>query len=594
MSTSSDGELEYLVHVHLRAEFAPETPVNRTGLNSNVATTLQRGGIETLGQLLELGTDGVMKTVRLTPKGKEQVRRLINFHGETNATPRPRESTHGPVDVLLELLGLENRAENRPKLENAEIGPFDVSDFERLSSVLLSRLGGPPDVYRRSSASRPSSRRAEVAAMAGPTLRRWIVRGRRPTDRDLGAVAFRAAEAFGMPRAQALEHYLELLAVAVRDTLTVEELAGGESPLADRPEETQEPGARWRPGHFARAPWFATLHARLILTGEPVLGLAEYVSGSQWPDPEPEAEHCWVGPDASVDVHGYTIDCSYVGTSLAAVPGGWLREEPTLIKPSLAVAQTIEPDPLVSEGSYESMGSGMRSRYLAWTAAGRPVDSGEPPFIDLMLATCERRLLIDLHSSPEREAEATSLIEILAPLAYRHHRAASFVEFTDVALALAGGEPASHSSLNALSLAIGKSVFEVGGIGVSEVLECLYRFDEAFLRTPARRCRAEFITLFRLRFHERYGEQAPVDVSYAPKLTVTYRPVNPSIDLFTFILPTPYPDLVIYSRTWCWNEFRELMRACSDELDAYSRYLGRQPKAAGTPEAERLLPPDLR
>jgi hypothetical protein len=111
-----------------------------------------------------------------------------------------------------------------------------------------------------------------------------------------------------------------------------------------------------------------------------------------------------------------------------------------------------------------------------------------------------------------------------------------------------------------------------------------------WLRTPATRCKVEFESLWSLRFAARYPHGFHVTVPRT-RISATYRAASG-----TFQAPfhgdfEMLPDVV--SDAGIAQKLKELVYACTDELDGYSRLLRRRPEMASKPQASLLLPEHL-
>jgi tellurite resistance protein len=112
----------------------------------------------------------------------------------------------------------------------------------------------------------------------------------------------------------------------------------------------------------------------------------------------------------------------------------------------------------------------------------------------------------------------------------------------------------------------------------------------AWLRTPAARCPDEFDELFTRRYREHFGDGMMLDRA-GPPLQAAYRPASPGIISRDLPAGQRVPDAGNAEAPL--GKLRDLASAVCTELDAYSRYLGRRPGAAGTVGALALLPPGL-
>ncbi|KVT53062.1 hypothetical protein WK53_07925 [Burkholderia ubonensis] len=110
-------------------------------------------------------------------------------------------------------------------------------------------------------------------------------------------------------------------------------------------------------------------------------------------------------------------------------------------------------------------------------------------------------------------------------------------------------------------------------------------------RTPVYRCEREFRQLFERKYAEKYrdGMKLPTNKT---KLR------QPPHTLFYALQDISYPDYItslpdLAAVTGPRNKLQELVYECSDALDAYSRFLGRNPDAEGSLEGGLLLPVEL-
>ena len=107
---------------------------------------------------------------------------------------------------------------------------------------------------------------------------------------------------------------------------------------------------------------------------------------------------------------------------------------------------------------------------------------------------------------------------------------------------------------------------------------------------PMTRCRPEFDALFQLLYRERFGAGIVVRPP-KERITVSYRPASSGLRGPITKTLDDIPDVA--PREELRKPLREIGSACSEQLDAYSRYLGRNPEARGSLRAAALLPAEL-
>ena len=140
----------------------------------------------------------------------------------------------------------------------------------------------------------------------------------------------------------------------------------------------------------------------------------------------------------------------------------------------------------------------------------------------------------------------------------------------------------------ALRVGLGELAADGTPVSADWALAWAYYHPEIYLRTPATRCAAEFEALFRTRYTERHGPGLPIRAT-AKMLTLDYHSASAGIGQAE--LSTKLPDVL--TQAGPSKKLAALVEECTTDLDAYSRYLGRNPDARGTLPAAALLPPEL-
>ena len=108
-------------------------------------------------------------------------------------------------------------------------------------------------------------------------------------------------------------------------------------------------------------------------------------------------------------------------------------------------------------------------------------------------------------------------------------------------------------------------------------------------RTPVSRCREEFEKLFEVRYKQKFGDGIVVKPNKT-NIKVEYRPATNSFYFQNYEIAS-MPDVTRLTKPI--NQFREIIELCTDELDAYSRFVGRKPDEKTSLEALSLLPQEL-
>lgn len=316
----------------------------------------------------------------------------------------------------------------------------------------------------------------------------------------------------------------------------------------------------------------------------------------------------WVPAGESTVVDGRLIagGMVYVGSGVQAVSG--YGTEPCLIDPSLQVRWNNPDwtgDTMGYWPSYSEIGPSARAAYLSWLENGRKDKSAYIGYVFLFFYGFERRLIGDLKcnvSHPEARiivAEIERLIGI-----YDTNR--SFSGYANGLLDFVKAQQSIDSDVqpvqwdptrgrswevpNAVLAGIGKHVARGLGIPAEWALSYIRHHPAGLLRTPATRCHEEFDELFKARYRERFGEGIRVR-PLSRKLTFSYKTAS---DGFLGEVSTTAGDIPdVNSAPSLLYKLRDLGKECSDDLDAYSRFLGRRPDETGTAAAIALLPNEL-
>lgn len=322
----------------------------------------------------------------------------------------------------------------------------------------------------------------------------------------------------------------------------------------------------------------------------------------------------WYAPGHSVQIQEIIIADGflYVGKSLASHAG----HHPTvvgLINPELSIQtvsaerrQAIFEADWSQDGilSYEILSPEMRGIFLGWLATGRKEREIPASALVLFLYGIEHRV-IELLNGERTLDELLALILELERLDvhYAHHQAIhpkiqGLIECCQVQLALSCQPetllallPIGQKLSVALKVALGRCIEIAKPIPMTLLWAWYQSSDIAVdLKTPAKRCERAFNFLIQTR-----GEQQGFSITtgdHLPRLPVVYKPFSPefgedgeSIPMINTI------DIAGFEPQLAFLE--PLIENCTNDLDAYSRLIGRSPEAEGTPVAVALLPQEL-
>ncbi len=294
----------------------------------------------------------------------------------------------------------------------------------------------------------------------------------------------------------------------------------------------------------------------------------------------------------------------YVGRSLNSV-SQYVTVDPALIDPSLPV-DNRSPD---TEGrhmgywpSYSAITPASRAAYLDWLAEGRP-GGAYVGYVFLFFYGIERRILYDIGHADITGEEAGALIAEVERLLGLYGENGSFSGYARGLLSLAnclrvdmdfsGLEPPlirqGWELPLEVKLALGSLVASGDPLPASWALSWLRLHPEISLRTAAIRCPDEFNDLFKLRYHEVHGAGMKIPRNKTP-LAHSYRPASASFSYPVKLGTGKLPDVTRLKRPI--RSLQKLAEAITDELDPYSRWVGKH-RDRDSLSAISLLPFEL-
>jgi uncharacterized tellurite resistance protein B-like protein len=296
----------------------------------------------------------------------------------------------------------------------------------------------------------------------------------------------------------------------------------------------------------------------------------------------------------------------YVGEELNAI-SEWRGVEPALINPRLQV-ESAQPDRIGAGLNYWPSYSGIpaesRAAYLEWLASGRSQSNVPIGYVFLFLYGLERRLMVDATKSHAARAERDPLVAEIDRLLRLYGDNRSFRGYAgtllDTVRVLSSDQrlydsppPTARCGYElplSARMAMAQLVADGRPIPAEWAWTWLTLHPQVSLRTAAQRCVAEFRSLFLSRYAQKFGDGMVLKPNKS-RLTITYRPASPS---FGGALEFPVDQLPdVTSLEAPLQRLQALADTCAEDLDAYSRWLGRNPEGRGSLGATALLPHDL-
>lgn len=313
----------------------------------------------------------------------------------------------------------------------------------------------------------------------------------------------------------------------------------------------------------------------------------------------------WVPLGETVTVQGLELPGGfYLGEGLVAVEP-MLGTDPALINPLLPV-DLHRPDlggqHMGYWPSYSDIPPASRGAYLRWLEAGR-VGGAYIGYVFLFFYGIERRVIFDATTSRSAEEEIPALLAEVDRLLALYGDNRSFQGYANDFLATARlvGGPKQVSDLTPPRTRVGWEIpldvkLAVGALAAADkpipaewALAWALTSPEIFPRTPATRCPDEFAQLFVIRYAEAHGDGLRIEPNKT-KLRLEYRPASASFGDAVELDSGGLPDVTCLAGPT--KELATMVTAVTDELDAYSRYVGRHDDRDSV-RALALLPPTI-
>lgn len=322
----------------------------------------------------------------------------------------------------------------------------------------------------------------------------------------------------------------------------------------------------------------------------------------------PAGQANWTIVRHPVSVAGQTVpgEMLYVGRGLVAASGGF--PEPSLIDPWLLVdwhlpdwrAETVPYWP-----SYSGLVPGARAAYLRWLATGRRHPDVPIGYVFLFFYGLERRVLLELPHLPDVQpselpvirAEVDELLRVYGGNRSFTGYARGFRDLLDMIALLrmdvcAGPPPVGDRRSAPALLRLGLSGFATNGRPVPAEWALAWLESCTGFRPSAnvRRCEPEFERLFRSRYTERYGAGMVLRLEDR-EISLDYQPASAGFRGWRPLVLHGRPEVI--EQEPAVRELVGLAEECAQALEAYGRYLAREPDGRGSIGAAGLLPVEL-
>lgn len=323
----------------------------------------------------------------------------------------------------------------------------------------------------------------------------------------------------------------------------------------------------------------------------------------------PVVDAQWIKRNDTVSIGGLRISGGmiYVGQRLQGKNG---KTDPALIDPGKSIDFDSDYGNTVNFHwpGYADALPQQRGAYLRWLADGRSSPDADIGYVLAFFYGLERRVLIDVEDGDEAASDIAQIIKELKRL-HKHYGSASPLfsrhctwlwEWLELRQTLCAHPRLYEQSIPPLSSDDGMPLYLRVALSQACADQIPLTPDLAWawllhdpaisLRTAATRCQHEFETLFRLRYGQ-LSAAARMPVSTNRELEVPgYEPLSPGLRGSSAVR-MPLGDLPeVTGPGVTLIALQMVVENCTQELDAYSRFIGRQPERRTHFDAWALLP----
>ena len=265
--------------------------------------------------------------------------------------------------------------------------------------------------------------------------------------------------------------------------------------------------------------------------------------------------------------------------------------------PSNAATPDVEGSSFSYWPSYADISPAARRAFLDWMRSGRRDPAYGIGFVFIFFYGLEHRVFV------EKGADTASIIQeverLLAIYGSNHSfhgYATNFLNFARISQGIRlAPPPLSPERVEGLEMGLatrlylGERLLQSPSLSAEDALRWVLASPETYLRTPAVRCFDELFALWKLRFGQHFPRGFVLNVK--SRVSLRYRAASAAFEVEVPGAHQEYPDPSRATKRL--EALRKLVAECTDELDAFSRLVGRKPSERRSMAAVALLPVDL-
>lgn len=317
---------------------------------------------------------------------------------------------------------------------------------------------------------------------------------------------------------------------------------------------------------------------------------------------ENQSKAKWISPRKKITIGEKTITGGlfYFGGVLIDDYG---RTESSLVDDGLSIknsSYTFTDYSLEYWPSFQSLSPKCRGAYIDWLASDRDMPDTPIGYLFLYFYGLERRITMDYKGgliSNQKCAEICKEILRLKSIFKKNYsfngyssRLLSYISIVHPSVfCLSDDEIEGSTHLDILKVKLARVAKNKKPLNSNLAYAWIRKHPDYNFRTPSRRCPEEFKALFTQKYKENYHDGIIIKPSRT-KLQLFYKPANGSMDYFKFGPSDLYDTTVLSAPV---KKLAAIATQCTDELDTYSRYLGKKNTHKEDIDAIALLPKDI-
>jgi uncharacterized tellurite resistance protein B-like protein len=311
----------------------------------------------------------------------------------------------------------------------------------------------------------------------------------------------------------------------------------------------------------------------------------------------------WIASNEEVQVGNKVIQNGFFYLGGVLKGQYQVQTESSLVDDTLpikAAEYTFEDGSLNYWPMFYTLSPMCRGAYIDWLASDRNMTDVPIGYLFIYFYGLERRIIKDYQEGNVDDKELKQITNEVIRLrsVFKHNRSFSgyslnlleFVSMTSPKIYSLPDEKIYNSiQSDVFKLKLANTVNNNEPLNSKLAFAWISNHPDYNLRTPSRRCLKEFKSLFIQKYKDKYKEGIRIKRNKT-KLRFRYHPASSSLESFEYGTSGLCDPSVLSAPV---KKLAAIALECTDELDAYSRYLGKQDTSKEDIDALLLLPDPL-